>query len=152
MFVPSTVVATNIYVNNNIVNGSLKNCLYWINTFSGWANVTLTNNLYNQASGNMIEYNNGTGYTRYTMAQFATYQSEQGKDQNSKAADPLFVSPSHFHLQTTSPAINAGTNVGLTTDYEGETVPFGAAPDIGAYEYNSGFLELQPPTRLRVVP
>lgn len=41
--------------------------------------------------------------------------------------DPLFISTRDFHLQTTSPAINAGMDVGLPYLY--------AAPDLGAYEY-----------------
>ena len=48
--------------------------------------------------------------------------------------DPQFVSASDFHLQNLSPAINAGTNVGLTTDYEGNPKS-GANWDIGAYEF-----------------
>jgi len=52
-------------------------------------------------------------------------------------SNPLFVSTStpDFHLQSASPAINAGTNVSLTSDYSGTTVPQGSAPDIGAYEF-----------------
>jgi hypothetical protein len=40
-----------------------------------------------------------------------------------------------YHLQPTSPAINAGVDVGLTQDYEGKSVPKGFAIDIGAYEF-----------------
>jgi hypothetical protein len=40
-----------------------------------------------------------------------------------------------YHLQSTSPAINAGTNVGLTSDIVGTVVPQGGGYDIGAYEY-----------------
>jgi peptidoglycan/xylan/chitin deacetylase (PgdA/CDA1 family) len=40
-----------------------------------------------------------------------------------------------FRLLSTSPCINAGVDVGLTTDYAGAKVPRGRAPDIGAYEY-----------------
>ena len=54
---------------------------------------------------------------------------------SSVQADPKLTSSSDFHLQSTSPAINAGTPVGLTTDYEGNPVPSGLLPDIGAYEY-----------------
>jgi hypothetical protein len=48
--------------------------------------------------------------------------------------DPPAATPD-FSLLSTSPCINAGTDVGLTEDYEGNRVPRGRAPDIGAYEY-----------------
>jgi hypothetical protein len=52
--------------------------------------------------------------------------------------DPLFVSAgSNFQLQSGSPCINTGANLGLTADYLGNPVPFGAAPDMGAYERQS---------------
>ncbi len=54
--------------------------------------------------------------------------------------DPYFVSASSrdFHLQSGSPCINVGTNVGLTADMDGTSIPQGSAPDIGADEYGSG--------------
>lgn len=53
-------------------------------------------------------------------------------------SDPKFVSTvtPDFHLQSGSPAINAGVDVGLTSDYEGNRVPQGSAPDIGVYEFS----------------
>ncbi len=52
-------------------------------------------------------------------------------------SDPLFTNRAglDFTLQSTSPAINAGTNLSLTSDHVGTVVPQGSAPDIGAYEY-----------------
>ena len=49
--------------------------------------------------------------------------------------DPKMVSPStyDFRLQSKSPAINSGINVGLTTDYLKKAV--GGLPDIGAFKY-----------------
>jgi hypothetical protein len=46
---------------------------------------------------------------------------------NNLKVDPLFVSTRDFRLQTLSPAIDAGLNIGLPYLYD--------APDIGAYEY-----------------
>jgi hypothetical protein len=42
---------------------------------------------------------------------------------------------SDYRLRADSPCINAGIDVGLTSDFEGNAVPKGPAPDIGAYEY-----------------
>lgn len=45
------------------------------------------------------------------------------------------ASASDFHLRAGSPCIDAGTNVGLLRDLDGNTIPQGDAPDVGAYEY-----------------
>jgi len=49
----------------------------------------------------------------------------------------LFVDENNFdfRLQQTSLNVNAGTSVGITSDYAGNSVPSGNATDIGAYEY-----------------
>ena len=54
------------------------------------------------------------------------------------STNPLWTDSSNnnFTLQSGSPCIDAGTDVGLTQDYAGITVPLGGGPDIGAYEYN----------------
>jgi len=53
--------------------------------------------------------------------------------------DPKFVNPGKedYRLQSVSPAINAGYNLGslVTNDYDGNSRPQGSAYDIGAYEY-----------------
>ncbi len=59
------------------------------------------------------------------------YRIRSSPDRN-VYADPLFINPAigDFRLRATSPAINAGINIGL---------PFsGSAPDLGAYEFGSG--------------
>ena len=56
-------------------------------------------------------------------------------DPHSLTYDPMFENPRNydFHLQSGSPAIDNGTDVGLTADFEGN--PIVGIPDIGAFEY-----------------
>jgi hypothetical protein len=52
-------------------------------------------------------------------------------------ANPRFVNPAagDYHLAGGSPAIDAGTNVGVATDLDGIARPQGEGYDIGAYEF-----------------
>jgi hypothetical protein len=56
---------------------------------------------------------------------------------HSLQVNPLFTDGAgrDFTLQGTSPLINAGVDVSLSTDYAGTSVPQGTSPDLGAYEY-----------------
>lgn len=65
-----------------------------------------------------------------TVAQFnATDGDYENVINGNLNVDPLFISTTDFHLQSGSPAIEAGVDVGL---------PFtGSAPDIGAYAYST---------------
>lgn len=80
-------------------------------------------------SGNTFDYN-----LYYPDISFS------GKGVHSISGYPLFVDPSNptydFHLQSTSPAIDSGTEVGINKDIEGNLRPQGLAPDIGAYEFS----------------
>jgi len=51
--------------------------------------------------------------------------------------DPLFADPAadDYHIRADSPAIDAGMNMGVTTDLEGTPRPQGGGYDIGAYEF-----------------
>jgi len=52
--------------------------------------------------------------------------------------NPLFIDEANedYHLQSTSPCINAGSTPDSNEDYEGRTIPYaGTLPDIGIYEY-----------------
>ena len=55
-----------------------------------------------------------------------------------KLVNPFFTTWNHygdFHLAPGSAAIDAGTDVGMTADLDGKSVPRGLAPDVGAYEF-----------------
>ena len=73
-----------------------------------------------------------TGFTGYVMA--------SGSDQHSRFADPRFVDPSKndYHVQSGSPAINAGTAAGALTagaeDLDGGARKHGSQIDAGCYE------------------
>ena len=61
------------------------------------------------------------------------WQSISSQDANSIYGNPLFINEaSNWMLQPGSPAINAGINVGLTSDIMGN--PVIGLPDIGAFE------------------
>jgi fibronectin-binding autotransporter adhesin len=51
---------------------------------------------------------------------------------------PLFINTAvdNYHLSPLSPAIDAGVNAGVTTDFDGEPRPLGAGFDIGFDEVN----------------
>ncbi len=66
--------------------------------------------------------------------------------------NPLFVNASaaDFHLQATSPAIDAGISIGVVTvDMQSTPRPQGAGYDIGAYEYSG--LQLPTPQNFRTI-
>ncbi len=55
-----------------------------------------------------------------------------------KIADPLFesIKNRNFHLQPQSSAIDAGTRLQHTKDYDGNLIPNGSTTDMGAYEHS----------------
>lgn len=92
---------------------------------------TLNYNLYQPTNASLFASVDGNLST-ISWAAYATNEA------NSTTSDPLFNSPtSDFSLQYLSPAIDAGTDVSLTEDANGD--PIYGAPDIGPYEYQPPF-------------
>jgi hypothetical protein len=124
--IPMVGATSNVNIKNNIVQGFDKEPVYASGS-SGETlkNVVITNNIFYNNGNNNQPLFNGITASPYV------YQNNQ------EGVDPKFVSATNFHLKSTSPAIDKGINVGLISDYEGNTVPYpaGGAPDIGAYEY-----------------
>jgi PKD repeat protein len=123
--------------NNWPIGISLENC----------PSSTVKNNIiYNQV-GQAI-YLLGTTYTGLDIGNNCTYNSDGSTPNASSGAkqatdlwgiNPQFVNPASndYHLQSSSPCINAGIAISdNTVDYEGNPRPLLSAWDIGAYEYN----------------
>jgi hypothetical protein len=55
---------------------------------------------------------------------------------NEVSGDPEFVNPGEgdYHIGPNSAAFDAGVDVGVTTDIEGDRRPENMAPDVGADE------------------
>jgi hypothetical protein len=58
-------------------------------------------------------------------------------DLNSLCTNPLFINTekNDFLIQSESPAVDKGKNVGLTKDFFGTQVPMNGIPDIGITEF-----------------
>jgi parallel beta-helix repeat protein len=118
---------------------SLENCPY----------ATVDNNIvYDQA--NYSIYLSGSSFAGLEIGYNCAYNSDGttplGAPQPSDlwGVNPKFVNASgrDFHLQSSSPCINAGTAVAdNTVDYDGNPRPVGGGWDIGAFEYTG----LEPP-------
>jgi len=135
--------ANYIYIKNNIFHSdSADKPVYWVR-YLGGATPTNTNsawdyNVYNIPSNS----DNRDWYDGSAALLLADWRSTWTQDVNSQgnAVDPLLVNgggsyalETDFTLQSGSPCIKAGTNVGLDEDYGGTWV-FGPI-DIGAYAY-----------------
>ena len=114
---------TNIDIKNNIIYGNFGRPVRFTYT-SGTPEVTNAVITYNDF------YDNDNSAIYYSGSVTFTSCSES----NNITTNPLFRTGS-YRLQSTSPAINAGLYVGLTTDFAGHRVPQNDTVDIGAYEY-----------------
>ena len=133
-FYTTPAVTRDIYVRNNIFYEAHGHAFYAPRlTEKGLASLRLDHNCWYQSEGNMVLLPQQS----YPMARFADYQAAIRLDAHSIVADPRLADTAKrdFHLSRTSPCIDAGTVVGLQTDFAGVPIPQGKAPEIGAYEY-----------------
>jgi uncharacterized repeat protein (TIGR02059 family) len=117
---------SNIKIKNNIIQDIGSYGWMYVHSGSGSIdNVDIQNNIVNNVTkGTSIYYNSGApSITNLTNKGYIT-------------SDPSFVSSTDFHLQSNSPAINAGVNVGLLTDFTGIN-RVSNPPEIGVYESGS---------------
>ncbi len=112
-----------IYFRNNITEGFYRGPI-WISTGNGQVDSLYYQNNLSNNTNNSIYYSTGETITKL-------------KSSGNVTGNPLFKSNETFRLRPTSPAINAGINVSLATDYWGHKVPQNGTPDIGACEYGN---------------
>lgn len=130
-------------IKNNIIaeNAYWGNGANQIFTRNGGAIAAADYNcVYFSGGGNLFSYQ-GVSYS------WSAWQA-QGFEAHGVNANPQLVNPAagDYHLQATSPCAGAGSSLGLTLDYQGNSV--GSPPCIGAYELPG----IPPPTNLRVMP
>jgi len=144
---------SNYIVKNNILSenmpatgGTYRSQIY---IASGPQQTTVLDyNLYYHSDGPARIYWDA-GYRLLSALQGTYRQDIYGQEGN-----PRFVSPSDFHLQSASPAINAGIDLGIN-ELDAQGLSICGNPDMGAYEFQS---ELKPlvaptgPTGLTVIP
>jgi len=131
---------SNITIKNNAFINNVNGC--YLVQYNGTAtpantNSVLDHNCYYSTLGDANKfYAGGTHYN------FATWKSTWNQDAHSKFENPQFVNESgnysvdtDFAISQTSPCFDSGTNVSLTQDYFGNTVPQNNAPEIGVYEF-----------------
>lgn len=134
-------LATNNTVANNIFDGYTLTSKYLLYDF--------TTSEPNPAALDYNDYYNSVGASSLfdwqgkTINGFPAYQSASAQDAHGKFADPLYVNvtttPYNFDLASGSPAVNAGTNLGVNTvgvlDYAGNARVNGSGQiNMGAYE------------------
>jgi hypothetical protein len=125
IWLPTAYDCHDIYVQNNIIVGfaTAPYMASWQASGGTLDNVVIQQNvLHGNGNGDNLLQSNIT-ITNLT-------------DSLGIKSDPLFVSPTDFHLQAGSPAIgtnNPGVDTGIATDFAGN--PVNNPRDLGAYKY-----------------
>lgn len=118
--------------NNTIVQNGGNDGQIW---FPGVTpeKLLMRNNIFSLSGGNM---GSDTNFTHTNNLYFGA-NSLGGAGE--KTGDPQFVNAGakDFRLKAGSTAIDAGANLGYTSDYDNKTIPAGGAPDMGAFEYGA---------------
>lgn len=142
---------TNTVFMNNIIYAT--NGAYSVMMNYSTGGCSFNNNCYYAPDGNARIKWGGTVYSTV-----AAFRAATGQESNGLQADPRLNAPgvaghgrlplTEYQLQSVSPCINAGADLGRgdARDYWGSPAPFGAF-DIGAHEYQGGGGgDTQPPT------
>jgi hypothetical protein len=119
------------YADNLVADltATFRNCIFW------GENGIVENEVVVQKNGNSV-FNVNFDHALWKVQTIpANISSNQIINNQSPQFDSISTSRNfyNFHLQATSPAVNAGGNAGILTDLDGNLRPVGA-PDLGCYE------------------
>ena len=124
------------YYNNVMLNAYAKALIQSSST----TDIVVRNNIIDGCgvgSGDHVSHNIYTDLMWNQKPQYGWSLGEGELHEEDKTL--IFADPAarDFHLKAGSPAIDAGTDVGLTLDHDGAAVPHNGVPDIGAFEFGS---------------
>ncbi|MCP4440219.1 MAG: T9SS type A sorting domain-containing protein [Aureispira sp.] len=119
---------TNLDFRNNIMYGFSD---YALEAMDANNMINMDYNLYYKiGAGSLIRF----GTPTYGTLGIWQTTGPAGYDQNSLGSNPFYLSPTNLHTVVSTPAQDAGINVNITEDFDGEPRPQGIAPDMGADE------------------
>jgi hypothetical protein len=140
--------ATHWLIENNTIIRTMTrppgyNDVNWFIT--GTTDTEWRNNIFVVANG-LQAFHNGLGAQQihdhnlyYSVDESTTDPIPGKRGSGDKVGDPRFVdfAKRDYHLRAGSPAIESGTPLGFTNDLDGNAIPKGIAPEMGAYEYGA---------------
>ncbi len=116
---------------NNIFSG-VKTAIYTDGAFD----LPITHNLFHNVKVDFVEQAGNNLGNDLLFWELVAVNATDNLEGDPRLVDP--VTTRDFHLQSTSPAIDAGTNAfAPADDLDGVTRPVGTTVDIGPYEYGS---------------
>jgi parallel beta-helix repeat protein len=132
----------NLFINRKCTQTEVRNNVFWGFSNDGFNNVQIRVDGGLDLTGTVFSNNligpPGVGSIHYSGVDYDTltdFQNGTGQGADSQSTAPVFVDSTRgdFRPQDSSPLIDAGTEVGLKRDFEGN--PINGVPDIGAFEF-----------------
>jgi uncharacterized protein YjdB len=147
-------VIDSLNIFNNVFHTETSGGAYFglhMRGFSTALKVRVINNIFENFTASWFESNRGSYFDSLYIQNNVLYNNPYSNEPTLNGtpthytnsgnikSNPLFTNAANgdFTIPTNSPAKDAGINVGLTSDYLGNAVPYNTIQDIGAYEFGS---------------
>ncbi len=129
----SNLPSAKILINTNIINENRIG----IKIHESDKTEVYNNTLYNNTEDNDITIYSSEAVIKNNILKNISGDCVKSNNLFYQNTNPEFLNPyiNDFRLNFNSPAIDAGVDVGLDYDFDGNQVPFNTYPDIGAYEF-----------------